>query len=90
MKYIMLQHKKNKHKIPIIFPATLIHAHVSDAFLNDNSALRVMILKDYEVVSAGDCTITCVSVSGSSETLGLVFGDGDSEVIDLYDYRHGF
>lgn len=84
MKYIMLQNRKTKQKVPIVFPNYLIHADVHDALV----MVPTFGLK-YDCISAGECTITCTSVSGGSETLGLTFAENDSAVIDMMDYLHG-
>lgn len=85
MKYIMLQHKELGNKVPIIFPKELVHAQMWESLL-----LNPMFGIHYKVVSAGECTITCTSVSGGSETLNLQIAEHDSEVIDTMDYMSGF
>ena len=84
MKYIMLQNKQTGQKVPVIFPNFLIHSLMAAALTN-----HPLYSDRLEVISAGECTISCTSVSGGSETLGLSFGDGDSQVIDMMDYLHG-
>jgi hypothetical protein len=84
MKYIMLQHRQNKNKVPIIFPNHLVHITVWDTLcLSPEFGLQ------YDCISAGECTITCTAVHGKSTTLNLTFADGDSAVIDMMDYLHG-
>lgn len=84
MKYIMLQHRQTKQKVPIIFPKYLSHINITDSILMDS-----MFGFNYTIISAGECTISCSSVHGKSESTGLTFGDGDSQVIDMMDYMHG-
>lgn len=81
----MLINRQTKQKVPILFPNDLVHSNVYDALV-----MNPIFGLHFDIISAGECTISCTSVSGKSETLGLTFADGDSMVIDTIDYLQDY
>lgn len=84
MKYIIMAKDFGTviHRVPIIFPNTLVHSDVAVATAN--------ILTGYEPVSAGEYDPVSGSCSGRSSTLGLEASDEDSSTILLNDYGAAF
>jgi hypothetical protein len=86
MKYIMFKVDLGEgvtQKIPVIFPDELVHLIVSRALAFYKATSHLV------PVSAGYCQIDCHSVSGASETLKLLSEDGDAEVINMHNIKHG-
>lgn len=86
MKYVMFT-KRGKaltHHVPIIFPATMVHAQVAAAI--------APLLEGFEVTSAGDVNANLgATCHGFSETLGLSADvERDSSVIAMNDYGGAF
>ncbi len=68
---------------PIIFPNGLIHKDIA-------TAISEFIEKRYgetlQIVSAGECYISCSSVGGNSTTLNLYANTDDKATINTIDY----
>lgn len=88
MKYIMLKSKFAgvDKLIPIIFPDFICHVDIDKAI---KEVLLNIYKQESETFSAGDVYIGACSCSGESSTLNTCSQDGDSDVIDFYDYLHG-
>lgn len=90
MKYIMLEMQIGEdlyRLVPIIFPNTLVHSEVAEAFISSLEKDKFVA----QVVSAGECT-TLVSVNMDSYSVslgGVVPNEGDESVINTVDYFHG-
>lgn len=89
MKYIMYRRRMDQHLchyVPVVFPASLVHADVNSFFI----AQPAMI--GYEAVSAGECNVglgaTC---HGRSTTMGLKSDpERDGNIIAMNDYGSCF
>jgi hypothetical protein len=91
MKYIMFEVDSNDVliKVPVIFPAMLVHADVARAV---EPIIRKAYRSKYKVrtVSAGEVSsLDTGSAYGRSETLKLTSHVNDGSIIAMYDYNHG-
>lgn len=86
MKYIMFEVTKDKIKIPVIFPDTLVHRHVG-------GALKKLLIDQFgecSVASAGTVNgLNVISVSGMSETLKVQANPDDVRQINNDNLYHG-
>lgn len=99
-KYIIM--KVGRRECPVIFPDTMIHAHVSGAIkamlvqeadalsnhtLSDNAKRRLM--RELKTVSAGSLYVSVNGVTGHSDTLNLSSRQEDEQLINGFEYFHG-
>jgi hypothetical protein len=91
VKYIMFEVESNDIviKVPVIFPAMLVHADVA-------RVMEPVIRKTYQdkrkvrAVSAGEVSpLDMGATYGKSDTLGLESHEHDGSTIAMYDYHHG-
>ena len=86
MKYVMITRTTGSvtQLIPVIFPETLIHSDVGETMM----ALVKQQFKtgEFEIVSAGACTLHGATCYGKSETLKLASDPSDSARIRMIDY----
>ena len=87
MKYVMFEKRMSDglvHKVPVIFPNTLVHDEVSEA-------LTAGPLKGYAPCSAGEISPLDMQPHGESTTLRLKADEAlDETVIRLNDYGGAF
>jgi hypothetical protein len=81
MKYVMFRNKVSY--IPIIFPDTVPHICVAEAFKEHPDLCKL------ELISAGFIELECGTTYGESETLQIKSRELDAKIIDLYSITHG-